>query len=293
MANYTLQFASDLHLDGGSSPFDLLLKPVAADLALCGDIGDPWSPIYREFIEWCSARWARVFLIAGNHEYFVGDPATWGSVDKTVVGTEMEIRRIAGRHANVHFLQESVYLIESLKIAVVGATLWTAPALRQWGSIGAGVIGDPGCRGEYTSVYKRDEYTGAVRVLHPSDITGLYLRQSQFIGRYLNSSWGGVPEGYRVIVLTHHMPTRLLNPVEFKDHPLVSCYSSSLDGLLKEPVVAWICGHSHRSRQLRMESGCLVALNPLGYRGETGKTGYRSDTTVVVYPENIAMVRNP
>ena len=293
MANYTLQFASDLHLDSDSPAFDLLLRPVAADLALCGDIGDPWSAVYRDFIAWCSARWERVFLIAGNHEYFADDPSTWGSADKTFTGTEAEIRRLVGRHTNVHFLQESVYLIDSVKIAVVGATLWTAPALRRWDQLSSAVIGETGCRGEYRAVYKRDEYTGGLRVFHPSDITGLHVRHSQFIARYLNSSWGGVPEGYRVIVLTHHMPTLLLNPPEFKDHPLVSCYASSLDGLLKEPVVAWICGHSHRGRQLRMDSGCLAALNPLGYKGESGKTGYHNAATVVVYPENIAMFRLP
>lgn len=293
MENYTLQFASDLHLDpSGGSVFDSLLKPVAKDLALCGDIGDPWSAVYMDFLAWCSVRWERVFLLAGNHEYFTEGPATWGSADKTYSGVEAEIRRVASRHSNVFFLQEEVYLIDSVKIAIVGATLWTAPALRRWDKMSGSVIGDgPGCRGEYSSIYKRDEYTGKLRTFHPSDITSLYVRQSQFLSRYLNSSWGGVPADYRVIVLTHHLPSLTVVPDEHRDSTLVSCYATALDGLLKEPVVAWICGHSHRGRHIQLDSGCLLALNPLGYKSDQGVSGYSPVATAVVYRENIAIFR--
>ena len=291
MENYTLQYASDLHLDSSSPPFDILIKPAAKDLALCGDIGDPWSAIYRDFLTWCAGRWERVFLLAGNHEYFAGEPAAWGGQDKTYDGINAEIRRICNEHSNIVFLQESTYRIDALRIVIVGTTLWTAPALRRWDKISSGFIGDPGCRGEYTAAYKPDEYTGKIRVFHPSDITDLYVHQSEFIKRYLNPTWGGVPEGYRVIILTHHLPSLRLNPEEFKEHPLISCYANSLDELLKEPVVAWICGHSHTAREMRLDTGCLLVLNPLGYKSEAGRNGYLRAATITVHPENIAMFK--
>ncbi len=44
-----LQYASDIHLDANKNPPKL---EVAGDfLALCGDIGNPFDPAYRDFIE--------------------------------------------------------------------------------------------------------------------------------------------------------------------------------------------------------------------------------------------------
>lgn len=293
--NYKLQFASDLHLEEDAPPFDILIKPVARDLALCGDIGDPWSPVYTNFLKWCSLRWEHVFLLSGNHEYFTKGPETWSGADKTYGGVEAQIHRVAEAAAearkNIHFLQESVYPIEKQRILIVGTTLWTAPALRRWDQMSAGFVGDPGCRGEYNSIYRRDEYTGALRVFHPSDITAIYNRQAAFLKRFLNTSWGSVPEGWRVIVLTHHLPSLEMNRPDYRGHPLVSCYATSLDELLKEPVVAWLCGHSHTAMEKQLDTGTLVCLNPMGYKREAGRTGYSRVATITVYPENMAIFR--
>jgi hypothetical protein len=62
-----------------------------------------------------------------------------------------------------------------------------------------------------------------------------------------------------------------------------------MDDMMKEPVVAWLCGHSHSAQTLRFDTGCLVSLNPLGYKREAGKNGYSRRATVVVYRENFAV----
>ena len=114
------------------------------------------------------------------------------------------------------------------------------------------------------------------------------MPHSYIIKKILNKSWGGIPEGWRVIVLTHHMPTFMLNAPEFKDAALNSCYANNLDELFKEPVVAWICGHSHRATKKRCDTGTLLCLNPRGNKGEADKTGYVKKAVVTVYAENIA-----
>jgi len=279
--NYSLQYISDIHLEKTVVPFSQLLKPKAQDLALCGDIGDPYSPVYEDFIRWCSSRWSRVFIITGNHEYFLPGP----DVKKTVESIDAHIASLCKNIGpNVIFLQKNVYYIDDYKIAIVGATLWTAPDMRIWDRLAPGFIGDPGLRGEYNSIFKRDENTNMMRPYHPIDITSLHLEHKYYISKLL----GSMTPGYRVIVLTHHLPSFTLNDKEFAFHPLRSCYASEQDALLKEPVVAWLCGHSHSPMTARFDSGTLVSLNPLGYATEN-KSNFSQTAHIIVYRENLAI----
>jgi hypothetical protein len=192
---------------------------------------------------------------------------------------------------NVFFLQKDLFKIEQLKIIIIGATLWTIPDLRRWSQLSDGFLGDPGYRGDYTEIYLKDEYTGKSRSVQPSDIKKLCTEHTAFLTRTLNSTWGKIPDGWRAIVLTHHMPTFLLNDDKYKDHELKTCYAVTLDHLIKEPVVLWLCGHSHSAKSIRTESGCLLGLNPLGYKSEYGKTGFSNSAVVSVYRENIAILQ--
>jgi len=285
METYRLQYASDLHLKPGSAPFNVLIEPVAPDLALCGDIGDPFSPIYADFIKWTATRWTRVFIIAGNHEYFSENPHI------LMEDVENQIRLIAEKSGpNVIFLQKEIYTIESHKILIVGATLWSTPSLRHWDLLVDGFIGSPGFRGEYKAIHKLDEYSGLARLIHPSDIIDFCNNHIAFLQNTLHPTWGKVPDGWRVIVLTHHLPTYELNAAH-SSNVLKSCYAVALDNLIKEPVVAWLCGHSHKAGVLRNKSGTLTALNPLGYKKELLTSGYSRKACIYVYNENIAISR--
>ena len=267
--SYSIQYTSDLHLDG-SVAFETLLKPVANDLALCGDIGDPFSEIYERFLRWCSRSWSRIFLISGNHEYF--------NSKGTMKDTEQRIRSLC-LNTNIVFLQKEAFFLAEHKIVIIGLTLWSQPDLRRWDQLSSGFIGDPGSRGEYKAIFKPDEYTGALRPLHPSDITQIHLEHREYLKKALNSTWGIVPDGWSVIVLTHHMPTYLLNQNEFRDHPLNSCYASNLDALIKPPIQAWICGHSHSPASLLFGCYVFVTLNPYGYKGQA-KEKYSSTASI-------------
>ena len=95
----------------------------------------------------------------------------------------------------------------------------------------------------------------------------------------------------QVIVLTHHLPSVELAAAEYKNHPLISSYAVALDDLIKEPVIAWICGHSHNANTLRFTSGTLACLNPLGYKNQVATSGYSRKAVIQVYRENIAIPR--
>jgi len=49
------------------------IKVMADVLCLAGDIGYPYSGIYREFLKQMNSDFKKVFIIAGNHEYYNSD----------------------------------------------------------------------------------------------------------------------------------------------------------------------------------------------------------------------------
>jgi hypothetical protein len=281
MDSYKVQYASDLHLDNESPPFQMLLTPVAPALALCGDIGSPFSKIYYDFLKWCKERWSTVFLITGNHEYFMDkNSATMDSVENKIKEISSEL--------GIHFLQKGVFRDEEHKLLIVGCTLWSSPDIRHWDKIAAGFIGNPGIRGDYKFINKYDEYTNTIRTVHPSDIVQINRDHIAFLEKVCK---GAFIEGFRVLVLTHHLPTRELNGPKHKHNPLTTCYTNNLDYMFKEPIVAWICGHSHVASSIRIaQTGTLCTLNPHGYKSEALISGYCSSAVMTIYRENIAIV---
>ncbi|KXZ41660.1 hypothetical protein GPECTOR_336g68 [Gonium pectorale] len=67
----TVCVVSDLHLEARPLDLDAVLQPghTADVLCLLGDIGDPSSPAYRDFIAAVAPRFPTVLLLAGNNEY--------------------------------------------------------------------------------------------------------------------------------------------------------------------------------------------------------------------------------
>ena len=64
-----LQYVSDIHVD--NLPIDRIpiLKAVAQDLLICGDIGDPRHKNFSTFLKNIQPDYNRIFVVPGNHEY--------------------------------------------------------------------------------------------------------------------------------------------------------------------------------------------------------------------------------
>lgn len=109
----TLQYISDIHLESRSE-FPLL--PVRSkNLALIGDIGNPFKNNYADFLKYTSDNYERVFLVAGNHEY-------WHH-RKTHQQVDDKIHSIVQKLPNIEYLNNSQ--TELNNYIILGGTLWT------------------------------------------------------------------------------------------------------------------------------------------------------------------------
>ena len=67
-----LQYVSDIHLELRKVKNIPIIKPIDENtyLALCGDIGNPFAPSYKSFLDIHSKLFVHILIVSGNHEYY-------------------------------------------------------------------------------------------------------------------------------------------------------------------------------------------------------------------------------
>jgi hypothetical protein len=257
-----IQYVSDIHLEfhdkqnkGALSP-EMFVKPVAPYLALVGDIGIPELSSYKVFLQWCSKNWKKVFLVAGNHEYYnVRCPV------KTDMASKKEQIRLACEGLpNVHFLDcSSVYFPEH-NVRILGCTFWSdiPDEIKQKALL-------------YMNDARQILYENEMP-LTPHLFSELHSKEKEWLDKEIQSCQ---ERNERCLVLTHYLPSFELIHEKYQGHFLNCCFASHSDNLFRPPVVAWICGHTHTGMRKSIQ-GIPVVLNPFGYPHEVVETRDRA-----------------
>lgn len=262
-----IQYVSDLHLEHYKihtaeqlNPLQWIKPDPTADLlVLAGDIGNPFRSSYSLFLQWCSANWPQVVVIAGNHEFYgmvaTGNHATYGAAKSREEVLEL-IRKIVGHYPNVRLLDRE-RLTVSPGLHVLGCTLWSDIPPAMYKQVVYGLNDFRMIPGATVASYG---------MWHARDLAWLEaeLRQLQLSGA-----------SERAIVVTHHLPTPKLISEQYQDHPLNCCFATDLEELIKETKpAAWICGHTHQGNTATI-GPTQLAINPWGYPGERVPTRNR------------------
>ena len=199
-----VQFLSDTH--------DAFPKVEAKGdiLVLLGDIGEPSSRAYRDFITSTSEMFQDVIVLMGNHEVY----------NKTRAETEALIQD-ACRHSNTHFLNKSSVTINGINFA--GATLWS--------DIDDFSVNRINC---FRKIYE----DGPLRKkLQKETYLQWFREEKQFL---LDQS--RIPN---TVLLSHYAPLMECNDPYYTDSPIKSGFSSHLPELFTANVKAYLFGHTH------------------------------------------------
>lgn len=244
-----IQLASDIHLEyyGKHKPLaGHFIKPVAPYLCLCGDIGNPFDERYAAFLKECSDNFEHVFLIAGNHEYFI-----WQAQFRSMNECLEKIQNVVAALPNVHFLNRQTYEILP-GIHIVGCTLWSHifkmyhVEVKKYSNDLRNIRKD--------TEFNRTEFITLEDVanLHAEDVTWLEGALAK-----IKSQRG------KAVVMTHHLPTYELIHEHYKDCVVNCVFATELPALIAEPVIAWFCGHTHMAKKI-VKNGVLLQVNPFG-----------------------------
>lgn len=215
---------------------------------LCGDIAQ-WDSIelYDKFICDFTNTGKPVFLIAGNHEFY----------HSQYPNTRDEMKDRYKDISNLYILQDEFVDIETYKVRVFGATLWTdfnngnnviinrAKSAMNDFKLGKGLTAKLSLAEHYNS---------------------LELLKDAYLSK---------PDDYKFIVMTHHAPS-LGASVFYHDMSFTRpdytdyYYASRLGGWLSKNNIypdLWAHGHIHISKEYRIcDEKVRVVVNSYGYK---------------------------
>lgn len=224
-----IQYVSDIHLEHRRGNFDL---PVAAPvLVLAGDIGPAHRPYYAEFLRRVGEGRERVFVVAGNHEYYGGS---------SMADTERRIQEACDGCPTPTTFLRGFQPHEHNRVLFVGDTLWSyvpdslKPRINDFRMIP-----------DFTPARARELHMTACMHLNRFDKYGPTLP---------------------VVAVTHHAP--LWDLLGAYDNGLNAAFACDLSDTIRDPpFLAWISGHTHQSMQIDCR-GTQVVSNCIGYPGE-------------------------
>jgi len=234
-----IQYASDLHLEFGENTDYIVSNPlkVTGDiLVLAGDIHvlDSEDFMNNPFWDWASKNYKQVIIAYGNHEFYKGcDLSTMKD------GYKYKIRD------NIYYYYNCVITINDIDIIV--STLWSYIHKEH----------ELACQ-KSVNDFNLIKYNG--NVITPEIFNNEHKKCLEFIKKSMNES-----KAKTKIIVTHHVPSELLNAEEFKGSDINDAFTVDLTDYIKNcGAKYWIFGHSHRNiNKIIGNTSCLC--NQVGY----------------------------
>lgn len=235
-----IQYLSDIHLEllfkGQNNLQKYVGLPNADMCVLAGDIGNPFDKRYKDYLLLLSPLFKKIFIIAGNHEYY----------NNTILDTKHKIKSICENIDNISFLDNSYEEYENY--VFIGTTLWTH-------------VKENGYR------VNDIEY---IRHFDIKDYNSLHDESVQFLKNIFNKCQ---IENKRMIILTHHLPIYELTNKKYRYGSFANYaqwFNADLDDLIEKyspNIMVWFYGHTH-TPSIQEHYGVQFYCNPLGYQGE-------------------------
>lgn len=231
-----IQYVSDIHLEFLQKPPKII--PRADILCLLGDIGYPYSNIYKQFLTEMNSMFKKVFLISGNHEYYNLGP----NKGKSIIQIDDQIEHVikSNNLCNISYLNYSYEDYEGYRF--VGTTLWS-------------YISDPN--------YLVNDFDQIINMN-----INLYNEFHNIACEYIAETI--IESELPIVMLTHHLPSYDLIDDKFKVSSMNKfnqCFASDCCKFFVPPVKLWLYGHTHKPKVSNI-NGIKFGCNPLGYPNE-------------------------
>jgi Icc-related predicted phosphoesterase len=233
-----LHVLSDLHME-----FEAFTPPeVNTDVViLAGDIHTG-----RNGLKWALKTFTDtpVVYVLGNHEFY-------GQKLQKLI---QELREMASG-TNIHLLEnESLCLAD---VVFLGATLWTDFALNG-DPVMAQVVAQTAMN-DYRRIRTLPRYSR----LKPSDTRRLHIESRRWLEDQVFSR-----KGRKVVIVTHHAPSRDSIPPMYLGDPCNPAFVSDLSRFIIESEARlWVHGHIHYCCEYTLGKTRVIA-NPRGYPTE-------------------------
>lgn len=246
-----LHYCSDLHLEFADNRawVEAHLPAGAGDvLVLAGDIMPlGMLPQLKGLLRKLTEGYKQVYWVPGNHEYYREDVLQWPApLDREVLPNVRLTDHVAVTHGKMRLLL---------------TTLWTRIAQMNEHALRRNV-----------SDFHLIRH-GSMPLL-PAQFTWMHEQALAWLQGQLARPWAG-----QTVVVTHHVPTLMHYPEEYRNSPLNEAFAVELHGLIADSGAdAWIYGHHHRNVAEFTIGRTRMLTNQLGYvvhREQRGFAGWK------------------
>ena len=233
-----IQYCSDLHLEFPKNKLFLKHNPLkvegdililAGDILLFKDINE-----YKYFFDFLSESFKYTYWVPGNHEYYYSD------ISERSNSFSEQIR-------------ENVFLVNNVSVIhddtkFIFSTLWSKISLQNEWQIQKGLTD--------FRVIKKDS-----SIFTPYEYNVLHQNSIDFIEKELSQN-----KHDKTVVVTHHVPTFMNYPEQYKGSVLNEAFATELFDLIENSSITyWIYGHSHENISDFTIGKTKLVTNQLGY----------------------------
>ncbi len=247
-----IQYCSDLHLEFPENKKYLSnnpIKPVGEVLLLAGDVV-PFAVMdhHESFFDFVSDHFQTVYWLPGNHEYYHSDLADrCGLLNEKIRSNVWLVNNVVVNQRGFRFIFSS---------------LWTMISLANRFSIQQSM-----------SDFRVIRFNG--RPFTPND----YNEQHESCLDFLKTELSQKIEN--TIVVSHHVPTFLNYPPQFKGDILNEAFAVELfDWIEPSGVNYWIYGHHHQPIPEFLIGNTKLLTNQLGYVRNKEHLGFKADAVI-------------
>lgn len=255
-----IRIASDLHLEfykydsvavNGKVYFTNQVIPLEDDekntiLVLAGDImmvngrGN-----HYEFFKDLSERFKYVVYVFGNHENY-----------KTNIRTaHSDMRRFLKDFPNIHVLENEHVVLDD--ITFWGATMWTD--FDRGNPIAMFYAGE-NMSDFHVIGHGPEDNSAPLQKFTPSMALALHEYSLYMLREFVKNF-----TGEKLVVVTHHAPSRMSSHKKYEGSMLNPAFYSDLDHIMVDsPINLWIHGHTHDAFDYVIDK-TRVVCNPQGY----------------------------
>ena len=249
-----IQYASDLHLEFYSNAEFIKENPIKVTgeiLILAGDIHVVGANDFMNapFWDWASKNYKQVIVAYGNHEFY-------NDCDLSTMkdGYKYKIRD------NIYYYYNCVINLGDVDIIV--STLWSHINKEH----------EKDCVSNISD-FKLIKLNG--KTITAEDFNNEHKRCLDFIQKSMNES-----KAKKKIIVTHHVPSRLLTAKEFQGTNVNDAFTIDLTDYIKKcGAKYWIYGHSHRNINKKIgKTMCLC--NQVGYLSEEEQETFNNEVNI-------------
>jgi predicted MPP superfamily phosphohydrolase len=252
-----LAFVSDIHLEriywGTDYPLFKIKQNESIDniegIALLGDIGNPGYDNYHKFLAYCSELFKNVYLISGNHEYYLKGGSVFNikNIVTSRINNAIEKANEKSKKDNIFYLNNSIKEILPNKY-IIGTPLWSDHS--------SSII--------ETNKYMHNFY----KFINNEHYESVRFLESNINKITTQNELKNIDDP-NITILTHYLPTFNLISEEYRNIYYINRaqserYFSNQEKLITYPVKNWLCGHSHSNiditfNQVNLKMNCFIS----------------------------------